>query len=171
VYFPIFGSLADFRERSPNQVSGIRQDAIDAIAAMEPFKGGRNEKLWQLHALNIIDKHRSLITVGSAFRSFNIGAIMSGKIQKVWDEKFGAGQKLPEIEDYVKPADRLWPLKARDELFIDGPDSDLNPKVKFCFDVCLGEPGIIEGEPLVETLESLAAAVSAAIAELNPFLT
>jgi hypothetical protein len=40
----------------------MRADAIAAIDAAKPYKGG-NEPLWRIHELNNIDKHRSLFSV------------------------------------------------------------------------------------------------------------
>jgi len=50
--------------------------AINAIDTTEPYQGGKGHSLWVLHKLNNIDKHRLLITVGSAYRSFNVGAVI-----------------------------------------------------------------------------------------------
>ena len=47
------------------KVKGMRQDAIDAMDALKPYKGG-NDTLWRLHRLNAIDKHRFLVTIGTA---------------------------------------------------------------------------------------------------------
>src|SRR5438132_5583994 len=51
-----------------------RQDATSgaAIDALRPYKGG-NDVLWQLHELNNVDKHRLILTVGSALRSTDLG--------------------------------------------------------------------------------------------------
>jgi len=39
---------------------------------MSSGKGG-NDVLWQLHELNNVDKHRLILTVGSAVRSTDLG--------------------------------------------------------------------------------------------------
>ena len=62
---------------------------------------------------------------------------------------------LPVINVYVRPADRLFPLKAGDKLFIDGPDAEVNEKMDFRFDVAFGESQIIDGAPLIETLDQM----------------
>jgi hypothetical protein len=63
VSFPIAKSPKLYEEMKARKTQGMRQDAIDAIDALEPYKGG-NEKLWFLHGLNNIDKHRLVLTVG-----------------------------------------------------------------------------------------------------------
>jgi hypothetical protein len=63
VAFPIARSLKRYEEIKPRKLRGVRKDAIDAIDALKPYKSGNNE-LWFLHALNNIDKHRLVLTVG-----------------------------------------------------------------------------------------------------------
>ena len=63
----------------------MRQDAIDAIRALEPYKGGKGENLWVLHRLNNIDKHRLIVTVGSSFQSVDVGTIMFGHMETPGD--------------------------------------------------------------------------------------
>jgi hypothetical protein len=50
----------------------MTQQAVAAIDALKPYKGG-NDVLWQLHELNNVDKHRLILTVGSAVRSTDLG--------------------------------------------------------------------------------------------------
>src|SRR3990172_3595613 len=73
VYFPIFDSAPEYKAGKTRQIKGMRQEAIDAIDGIKPYKGG-NDTLWQLHSLNRIDKHRLILTAGSAFESVDIGA-------------------------------------------------------------------------------------------------
>jgi hypothetical protein len=66
VYFPIADDAAKYASHSLAQIKGMRQDAVNAIAAIRPYKGG-NDTLWRLHKLNNIDKHRYLVIVGLPF--------------------------------------------------------------------------------------------------------
>jgi len=90
---------------------------------------------------DFIDKHRLVITVGSAFRSVNIGPTFERLFPGFRDIEF------PAL--FLRPADRLFPLKAGDKLFIDAPDAELNEKLQFRFDIAFGEP-------LIETLQHMA---------------
>jgi hypothetical protein len=128
----------------------MRQDAIDAIRALEPYKGGKGEDLWVLHRLNNIDKHRLIVTVGSSFQSVDLGAYITQRMAKAFPDNFPGG--LPHIELFMRPADTLFPLKTGDELFIDAPDAEANEKMNFRFNIAVNEPGVIEGKPLLETL-------------------
>ena len=66
VYFPISENATRYESETPGKVKGMRKDAIKAIKALKPYRGG-NDLLWILHRLNNINKHRAVITVGAAF--------------------------------------------------------------------------------------------------------
>jgi hypothetical protein len=156
VYFPIADDRTKYLEQRRRQLKGAQPAAVATLDALNPYKGG-NDELWQLHKLNNVDKHRVLITAGSAFQSVNIGAHMGREMRKhlalsPMGEKFS---EMPLLDLFIRPADRMFPLKADDELFIDGPDAELNDKLEFRFEVAFGEPGVAFGVPIVETLASL----------------
>jgi hypothetical protein len=165
VYFPISDDAAKHQTGSQGKVHGMGQDAIDAIDATRPYKGG-NDALWHLHKLNNIDKHRFVITVGTAFCSLDLGAHAFEKLA----ELVPALAKMEPLHAFFKPGDRMFPLKVGDELFIDAPDAKENQKMQFRFEVAFGEPGIAEGEPLLETLQSFADFVDHVISDFAPLL-
>jgi len=138
VSFPIGHDAAKFPPLLSGKVKGMRQDAIDALKAMEPYQGGKGHDLWILHTLNNIDKHRLLVTVGSSFQSVDLGAHIGAMIRKT------TGRDFPIVSAFFRPADNLCPLKAGDELFIDAPDAEPNEKMNFRFNVALKEPGVID---------------------------
>jgi hypothetical protein len=158
VYFPIADDASRYKQESRRKTEGMRKEAVDALAALESYKDGNGHGLWRLHRLNNVDKHRFLIAVGSAFRSVGID--------------FPSFENFPEIKFprlYLKPADRLFPLKAGSDLFVDTPDAD--PKeMPFVFEIALGEPGIAEGEPLVDLLEETAIRVEKTVLSFAPHL-
>jgi len=162
VYFPIADDGTKYKTEKPGRVKGMRQDAIDAIDALKPYKGG-NDPLWRLHRLSIVDKHRLLIAVGSAFRSINVAPLLERQFPGV------AGKvTLPPL--WLKPADRLFPLKQGDELFADLPDTEVVDKVGFAFDLAFGEPQVVEGEPLLPTLQGMADLVDKIVCSFRPLL-
>jgi len=64
-YFPISKSEAAFRARgsnSANFVAGLPPVERSHLEALKPYHGG-NEDLWSLHQLDIMRKHRRLLTV------------------------------------------------------------------------------------------------------------
>jgi hypothetical protein len=168
VYFPIDRDIAEYRRNLPRRTRGMRQDAIDTLNAIEPYKGGKGHDLWVLHELNNLDKHRLLVTVGSAYQSFNVGAHMQPMMQK---QALVAGLPLPpKIDVYLRPADNLCPLTVGDELFIDDVDAEENKGMDFRFNISLKEPGIVEG-PLLDTVQQFCDLVSKTALLFKPCLS
>lgn len=93
---------------------------------------------------------------------------MQKMVARLWPDRAHMIGRLGAF--HVRTADRLFPLKAGDELFIDAPDAEVNEKMQFRFDVAFGEPQIIEGEPLLETLYQFARLVSGIIPKFEPLL-
>ncbi|MBA5865836.1 MAG: hypothetical protein GDA67_03955 [Nitrospira sp. CR1.3] len=171
VYFPIADDRARYIEQRRQQLKGATPTAIATLDALMPYKGG-NDALWRLHKLNNVDKHRVLLTAGSAFRSVNIGAHMSREMQKhlaspPMADKFSG---MPAVDLFLRPADRLFPLKTGDELLIDGPDAEMNDKLEFRFEVAFGEQDIAFGDPIVETLTSMVQLVEDILPKFEPHL-
>ena len=167
--FPISRSAKDFKSGIANKVEGMRKDAIDAICALEPYKGGNGADLWTLHRLNNVDKHRLIVTVGANYSSVDIGPHIASMMQATRPE--GWTGDFPVFEIPLRPADNLFPLKAGDPLFLDAPDAEQNDKIKFRFEVVLHEPGIIEGKPILETMIQFRNRISSTVDAFKPFLT
>lgn len=141
----------------------MRKDAKDAIDAVKPYKGG-DDTLWRLHELNRIDKHRLLIAAGSTFESVDVGSDLIGPLEKLM------GKALPTMSVHIRPANKLFPLKAGDELFIGGPDSGVDKNREFTFQVSLNEPGIVESEPLPKALQEMVDTVNGLVPAFRQFL-
>jgi hypothetical protein len=164
VYFPIARDVAEYKKGSAHRIKGLRQDAVDAINAIEPYGGGKRNDLWILHALNNIDKHRLIITVGGSFQSVDVGPTVSRTLPDGFKENL-------KISLLLKPADTLCPLKVGAELFIDAsPDAEVDENKPFGLDVALSEPGIVEGKPLLAEVQRFANLVSDTVALFKPYL-
>jgi hypothetical protein len=149
IYFPISKDAAQYEIDKIRKTKGISSEAKAKIDQTMPYKEGNN-KLWQINELNNIDKHRLLITVGSSFQSLDLGEHMIAGMKDAFPDL-----ELPKIELFLKPADNLFPLKKGDELFIDGPNAKELPDMQFRFYISLNEPGVVEGEPIIELLQSM----------------
>jgi hypothetical protein len=165
VSFPIFDDATAYANHASEKTKGMLGNAIAAIDATRPYLGG-NKILWQIHRLNNIDKHRFLIAVGSAYQSFDAGAHMQPMLSQLGPE--WAGIQVPPV--FLTPTDRMFPLKPGDELLLDAPDAIPNPTMQFRFEIALGEKGIIEGEPLVETLQNMINTVDSVVAGFSSLL-
>jgi hypothetical protein len=165
--FPIFDAApitSKDKRIFARKIEGMKQEAKDIIHAIKPYRGG-DDVLWRLHKLNIRDKHRLLFTVGSAFRGFNIGRYMAAMVA---DTLPGVDSStFPDL--WVSPKESLFPLKAGDELFVDGADAKPNKDMKFDFDVSLNEPGVVAGEPVIAVLGITARRVFRVISEFEAF--
>ena len=168
IYFPIAEDVAKYDAKKGAQLAGAHPDTFAAIDALRPYKGGTDD-LWTLQALNNIEKHRLLLTVGSQAGGVNIGDLVANV--------FGA-QKGPEyvealqsIDAFLLPADKGFPLTPGFHLFLDSIDHQPIVPQRFRFNVALNEPGIIEGQPLLDTLQQFTALVERVAAALAPRLT
>jgi len=173
VYFPIADSRTAYERKRSNDLRGARPQAIRAVDGLRPYKDG-NLTLWQLHKLNIVDKHRALITAGSAYRSVNLGRPLMQRLRDhaATDPNRPPGIPLPPLMDvFFNTADRQFPLSAGAVLMTDLPDAEPSSDFQFRLDIAFGEPGIISGEPIAETLTQMVASVESAVASLAPHLT
>jgi hypothetical protein len=176
-YFPIADDSAKYKIEAPRKIKGLRPEAIKAIDAIEPYKGGKTDKsdtLWRLEKMNNIDKHRLLIAIGSQYGSVDIAVDFRRAMQearaKAPPEVAAHMSDFPDFNLFLRPKDRLWPLKAGDQLFGSAPDAPMDEKRQFRFEVAFGEAKIIEGEPVIETLQRMADLVDNLILSFRPFL-
>ncbi len=145
VYFPIKDSKLAYNEKDfQKSILWMSHSLRAELENIQPYKDG-NTKLWQLHTLNNIDKHRILVTTGSAFRSVDIAAHLF-QLMKM-SISFG-----PVI---LNSADATIPVKKGAELFVDLPARAPNPDIKFQFDICLYEPSIGLTDALLSILREI----------------
>jgi hypothetical protein len=149
--FPICDTPQQVQDAT-DKVRGMSNGAISLIQGAEPYRGGGND-LWVLHRLNIIDKHRLLLTVASKWQRMDI----MPAVLAIVDKSRGPEDKITaNLGQLHLAGDIAGPLKVGDELFIDGPDAEPNDKITFDFAVCIYEPDIFPNAvPLLETVEKL----------------
>jgi len=104
------------------------------------------------------------LTVGSQAAGINLGQLMANQLGGVFPAEAITG--LESMNVFLNPADKGFPLKAGFELYIGEVDEKPNPKQKFRFDVVLSESGIIDGEPLLETVNKFTALVEGIVNSL-----
>jgi len=162
--FPIFKSADEFEKHSPGRLKGASEEAVRLMKELKSYQGGNNT-LWQLHQLDIIDKHRLLIPVGSAHR--NVVIDMSKGLRQT-----SPGWDIPPMPIALEPSDRQFPLKDGAEIFRVKAQArgrgDMDPK--FTFEIAFGEGEIIDGEPLVPTLSKFVDVVAKLTEKFMPFL-
>lgn len=170
IYFPIADDAAKYKQKQQRQVKGAPPQAVSAIDALQPYKGG-NDVLWRLHILNNIDKHRALITVGSAYHSINLGAHISRQLQHEMSSNpdFAHLSAFSPLDAFFHPAERMFPLKQGDELFIDSPHAKVDKHLQLRFYIALGESSIA-GEPVVEAVQPMIDLVDNIVLQFKPWL-
>jgi hypothetical protein len=164
VCFPISESEPLTKEQQASffrQVKGMRQDAIDAIQRLKPYKGGDNT-LWRLHRLNIIDKHRLLMAAATCVSQINPGFSTD-----VADYMMGLSDALPV------PAHTLldrFPLKAGDKFPFDATKPEMHQNKQFMLEIAFNESGTSEGEIIVAVLKESCRCVQKIASDLVRFM-
>jgi len=75
--FPVFDEIpADLGAEIARRVPSASAEIVDTIRGLEPYRGGKGTKVWQIHQLNIIDKHRLLVKVGTCNVWINVRGLM-----------------------------------------------------------------------------------------------
>jgi hypothetical protein len=163
VCFPISESepLTERQQtRFAGQVEGMRQDAIDAIKAIKPYKGGNNT-LWMLHRLNIIDKHRLLMAAGTCVSRINPG-FHSGLRDYLLQ-----GGVLPEPATILE--DR-FPLKAGDKFSIEVTESDVYHEPQLLLEIAFNEASVAKAKVIVTVLKESRRCVQQIAGDLVRFM-
>lgn len=169
VCFPVSENATRYNSETPGKVKGMRKDAIKAINALKPYKGG-NEFLWTLHRLNNINKHRTLITVGAAHVASSMPPLLRETLRAAFGDR-GHSVPLDEISVLSFNArDIKCPLKKGDELFRDVPDAEVDKDMQLYIEVVFGEPQILPCTMLAPTLLRMANSVDDIIVSFKPFL-
>ena len=167
VYFPIADSAAEYKPLRDRYIKRAGQAAIEAIDATEPYRDGKGHALWQLHALNKPDKHHLQLEAGAYFRSVDMGSVLRRTLR--------ATPGWPGPADFpgglfIRPQDVHLPLKLGDPLMSESMDLEVDENLEFRFDISFNEPGIIEPEPVLETLQNMANLIGALIDVFEPLL-
>lgn len=173
IEYPIADSAGEYPALRDRKVKGARKDARDAIDATKPYRGGQ-DVIWRINKLNNIDKHRFLLTVGSAFRAINFRSVFETAARGMkYTRPDGieriSGRDVTYPDFWIKSADRMFPLKMGDEL--PSPNIDPDKKMEFTFDVAFGEPQIANGDSLIETLQHMVDVVDALLPGFGPSLS
>lgn len=64
--FPISDDPTKFNAHLHRRLKDASPAAISAVERINPYKGG-NDDLWRIHHLDIVDKHRSIVSVATAY--------------------------------------------------------------------------------------------------------
>src|ERR1700682_1942445 len=157
VNFPIAENAQKYNTETRTRIEGMRQDAIDAIDGIQPYGGGTGEIFWHLHSLDIIDKHRLLIVVGSTNRlhSMTPRQVAALKRNFLGMDLDAYTPAQDAILFQTESANIQFPLKTGDKLAVI-PESEVNKHMQFTFEIAFGEPQVLRGNPVIQTLHQMA---------------
>lgn len=157
IHFPIFETAREYRSGKMRKIKGMTEDAIHAIDAIEPYRTpdvvpgiGQGIALFDLHAINIQDKHRLLIPVWVAGHSHTITKSRRAELANVLKAAFGS-----------ENANVMIPLDLPNGPLEDGsklctlPITDVDDNMKFTFRIAFGEPKWVRGKEIVSTLKNM----------------
>ena len=167
--FPIFASFAIYKAQAPAKVQGMREDAVEAIEAIKPYKGG-NDTLWRLHFLSNIDKRRLPNTVGLVYRFQEVTPSVLEYLRKVWSSR--PSWPSPDSPGAARLFDidrRHSPLMPGDVVLIEPPNADVTEQKTFQFDVTFQED-LVYGRPAIETLAEMLNVVDEVVLSFRPLL-
>lgn len=153
-YFPFNVDSAKFKTTWLNKrVPGASPKALRLLKRLKPYPGG-NMMLWQLHQLDILDKHKAIVPVGAAYTEFNPDFSAYHPPGGLLDKHRDWFKNVPL---FFRPADKQYPLKNDATLLICliPKPGYRRPEPKFNIVIAFGEGQIVDGEPVVSTLKQL----------------
>jgi hypothetical protein len=159
--FPIWRSpkfdRKEYEATVDTKVGRAAKPVVQEFKGLEPHEGGKNELLWALDKLDVVDKHRFLVVL--ALRPRSAGFSAWGEMKKIVSPERAA--VVPNQFIYTRPADRA-PLEDGSQIYSAAAGSHLEPddQPDFLFDVALGEPGVLKGQTVLEAFALLRNAVT-----------
>lgn len=156
-YFPIGSTKEIFDDKLPRDLNGASAHARRMVKRLKPYKGG-TEAFWRLHQLDILDKHTLLIPVGASHTRIGLIFDPNRLFQSHFPDMPNPGFK-DMIPLFFAPADTQFPLEDGDVIaqygFGPDPDGKKKPDFQFAFDIAFGEGQIIDGQPVIPSLQQL----------------
>ncbi|MDQ7246287.1 hypothetical protein [Dongia sedimenti] len=147
--FPIVNRRKDLKPGRISKIEGVSAKAERFIVRLKPYNGG-NRALWALHMLDVIDKHAGIIPVAAATVQVVVAtpfpvAMIGGQ--------FHIG-RVSHVMGTPAKFEPVFPLENQKE--VHRSDARLNENVQLEIAVAFGKGQVLEGEPIVETLQQLA---------------
>src|SRR6266446_6043290 len=170
VYFPIFDGAQEYINGKMRNISGAGQKSIDAIDATEPYKGGKGHRLWQIHRMDILDKHRlALMAFGGSENFPYICAVAALPRPVIIPQPPGPERPIMQQRFIIRGKSLVCPLKVGRVLHIEPLDFKPDQKLTFTLHVAFNETVIIECEPVIKVLHVTANLVGNIIESFTPF--
>ena len=151
--FPVGATPQKYKAKRSRIVKRIGRRAMYEIDRLEPYGTGRGNHLWMLHQLDITDKHKLILTVGSV----NFVQSMPPSERAAIAKNFlGIWPTVPGARDvWINSPTVHFPLKVGDVLAV-RPKSEVDEEMDFPFEIAFAQPETAKGKSVEETLGQMA---------------
>lgn len=166
--FPISRDADEYKTNSVRKVQGMRQEAMDAIAKLKPYKCNGTAELWMLRCLNDRDKHRLLLTTAVGFNATRLTPVLNPMWPATLTGPLGGMFTGRTVNLNVTPSGWIFPLKHGAVFFTQPLTVNDNPQ--FAFNIAFNEPEIVQGEPILPTVQQLVNLVEGIVKTLSAFI-
>jgi hypothetical protein len=169
IYFPIYDNANTKEVDAFRKIKPFRKEIIEAIRKVNPCKSGQ-PLLWILHRLDIVNKHRRILVEILVNHSvFVREAMRQMLIEQGYADMASFAALRPAFFTSAKTGRKA---QVGDVLFTAPPDTseEMKKKLLFTCDIAFDEPGIIEGESVVKTVDEMIKLVEGIISSFEPFL-
>jgi hypothetical protein len=154
IYFPICKGLEEYRTESVRKTKGMPKEAKERIDAFKPYAGGDN-RLWELHQLDIIDKHRLLMTTATIVTEMGF-TIDTEYVEAAFKGLFKLPPDAIPKRTINFPAPKpLFSMEKGALLCSVNGNFETDQRVNLIFDVAFGESEVFSGKPILATLVEL----------------
>lgn len=159
--FPIWRSpkfdRKEYEATVETKVGRASKPVVQEFKRLEPYEGGKNELLWALDKLDVVDTHRLVVVL--PLRPRSVGLNVRAELKKVVSPDQAA--RLPNQFIYMRPADRA-PLEDGSQIYSAPAGSRLEPddQPEFLFDIALDEPRVLKGQTVLEAFPLLRSAAT-----------
>lgn len=153
--FPILDNRGSWASVHPDKLPGVPTEPLALIERLQPYNGAPgSDVLWNIHQLDIIDKHRRLHLVSATVEGTHWGAV---------------GAQLDDVEPGIGPfVDGA--VVGRFRLIPDVPDEKMHMQTNFEFGIAMGEREPGGGRPVLPLLHRYRAFVGGVVSLFEPFL-
>ena len=167
--FPIRKTRSEYKAKLSRVVQGFPPGAVKLIREAKPYKrrSRRDNHLWLIHHLDILDKHRHLVIGMAAPWRTTLGRPPEAEIRRQWP-----ADEFNSISAW-ELGGRLRMMKEGDELIrISGaPDKfPMENDIKVAFQIAFAKPKIVKGYPVVPFLHQASGLIDNFINQFVPFL-
>lgn len=151
VHFVIRETKDKFEADLDKNTKGASSQARSLIEGLKPYKGG-DENFWNLHQLDILDKHKSIIPVASSFHAIGFPMVPDEA-----SDEFKAALPPDFVNPVIfwRPARKVFPLQDGTTVFKGKIDPPPSQNIQWQFAISFGEGQILDGEPIIPALREL----------------